>query len=87
MTHRFEYTVIDLLNLETMTSPESWLTWAETKVFRALPRTQEMRHRCMDGHVFLGDGMASHRYNKWQHAAMEHQPSWHVQPGCVYFFT
>ena len=73
---RFEYATISWSSVDALTSPDLWTQWALNAEFRALPPTQEMRHRCVDKVMYLGDTL--YKYDLQTHPNMEHQPNWHV---------
>ncbi|CAK9052578.1 unnamed protein product, partial [Durusdinium trenchii] len=45
---RFEYATISWSSVDALTSPDLWTQWALNAEFRALPPTQEMRHRYLN---------------------------------------
>ena len=79
---RFEYASIGWSTMEGLQTPAQWQRWQDTKLWCDLPRAQEMRHRCMDGIVYMGNGMASYIYSYILRENVDIMPGWSLCFGC-----
>ena len=82
---RFEYTSIAWSTMEGMRSPDEWKRWGENQLWTDLPRGPEMRHRCMDNVMYMGNGYVSHLYSYIQHENVDMMPGWSLCFGCMCF--
>ena len=80
---RFEYAMISWSSMEGLRTQEEWHTWSENKHWLDLPRGQEMRHRCMDGQIYMGNGSVSYLYTYIPRENVEIMSGWSLCFGCV----
>eukprot|EP00435_Cladocopium_sp_Y103_P031621 s2819_g8.t1 len=73
---RFEYASIGWSTMEGLRTPDEWQRWCDSKAWTDLPRGQEMRHRCMDGVVYMGNGAVSHLYSYIQRENVDVMPGY-----------
>eukprot|EP00435_Cladocopium_sp_Y103_P002958 s2248_g1.t1 len=81
---RFEYASIGWSAMEGLRTPDEWQRWCDSKAWTDLPRGQEMRHRCMDGVVYMGNGAVSHLYSYIERENVDVMPGYALCFGCMY---
>lgn len=80
MAARFEYASLAWSTMEGITTEEQWNRWADFKYWEWLPPHQDMRHRCDDEVLYLGE-YSAHKYQMVKHANMELKPAWRLWLG------
>ena len=73
---RFQFANCSWSTMESLTCESDWDKWSTVALWRDLPATQCMRHRCIDRLLYMGSGFTSIRYDLIEHTNMQLKANW-----------
>ena len=68
---RFQFANCSWSTMESLTCESDWDRWSTAALWRDLPPTQCMRHRCIDRMLYMGSGYTTARYDLIEHTNMQ----------------
>ena len=83
---RFQSAACAWSRMEGFTSEADWDQFAEHAPWKDLPVTQQMRHRCVDQMIYLGNGFVSERYDLVHHENIQWKANWKMYLGLIYIY-